>query len=201
MGYLITNNSKSFNILYPLLELKRDDKVEKNIDTYLYWTETDESIDEYLFIVLYRFSSDDVIFNNYKSNIINNKNLSNCYSTNLGEVFIFNFFDRIETVDNFINGKYSKIINSDKELIMKFNNTPLINKKCTLVSNKPLYPMHVILYPEYYLEDIAKELGITEDYMKSIGETFSKFDINYETLDCNIVDKCHINYDQLSLKL
>lgn len=201
MSYLIRNNNKSFNILYPLLDLKRDKKIEQNIDTFLYWTETDESIDEYLFIVLYRFSSDDEYFNKYKNVILKNKNLSNCYCTECGEVFIFNFFDRIETVNNFVQGKYSKICKQDKEVIMKFSNTPLSNKKCSLISNQPLYPMHVILYPEYYLADIAKELGITEEYMKKIGETFSIFDVKEETLECKITDKCQINYNQLALKL
>jgi hypothetical protein len=207
MGYLLKNKAKSKNLLYPLLEIPKSNIIQdNNYHTYLRWSETDESIDDYLFIVLYKnldFSNKE--YQSYiNNNILKNKNLSNCYFTSKGEVYIFNFFDRRETIDLFLSGKYSKFNEEEKKIILKYHKQNNIKKPCLLVNNFPELPHHVILYPEYYYDLVAKELYEEMDletgieYIKKCGELWEKYDYELEFLECDIVSTCQ-NYDKLTL--
>ena len=132
-----------------------------------------------------------------------NKNLSNCYYTNKGELYIFNFFDRRETIDLFLEGKYSKFNEKEKDIILKYFGQRNTDKPCNLVNNKPQQPHHVILYPEYYHELVAEELYEKKDlktglmYLKEIQELWEKYDYEIEFLECEIIKTCR-NYDNLT---
>jgi hypothetical protein len=207
MGYLIKNKSKSKNLLYPLLDIPKSSIIQdKNYSTFLRWSETDESIDDYLFFVLYKdlkFDSKD--YQDFiNKNVVTNKNLTNCYHTDRGELYLFNFFDRRETIDLFLEGKYSKFHEREKEKILRYFGQKDIKKACNLINNFPEYPHHVILYPHYYYEHVAKELYEERDletgikYIESVGELWEGYDYEIEFLECNIVKSCQ-NYDKLTL--
>lgn len=212
MSYIIKNNYKSKNILFPLLEIKKSNIIKaSDYSTFLYSNCTEESIDDYFFLLLYHCNFETKEYKEYiEKEVIQNKNLSNCYHTNKGELYIFNFFDRRKTVELFMQGEYSKFHEEEKKIILKYYNTPNIKKAYGLtMTNVPEAPHHVILYPEYYYDHVAKELYEEKDvnhgieylkkYSYGCGELWGKYNMEKEYLECEITQKCVTNYDKLTL--
>lgn len=214
MSYIIKNNYKSKNLLFPFLGIKKNSFITSiDYSTYLYTDCIDENIDNYLFLLLYHCNFESKEYKKFiEKEIYSNKNLSNCYHTNKGELFIFNFFDRRETIDLFLKGRYSKFNEEEKKIILNYYNTPNIKRAYDLTKNNtPQAPHHVILYPEYYYELVAKELYEEKDIIKGVeylrkysygtGELWGVFDIEKETLYADIISNCIKNYDNLTLNL
>lgn len=214
MSYIIKNNYKSKNLLFPLLEIKKNNFIKvTDYSTFLYCSCTEESIDDYLFFVLYNCDFEKKEYKQFiEKEIMQNKNLSNCYYTNKGELYVFNFFDRRETIDLFMSGTYSKFAEEEKKIILKYYNTPNLKKAYNLtINNVPEAPHHIILYPEYYYEKVAEELYEPKDVVEGVkylkkhsygcGELWGCYNYDKEYLDCKITDKCVINYDNLTLNL
>ena len=213
MSYIIKNNYKSKNLLFPLLGIKKNLAIKvTDYSTFLYSNCTEENIDDYLFLVLYHCDFERKEYKQFiEKEIINNKNLSNCYHTNKGELYIFNFFDRRETIDLFIEGRYSKFTEEEKNIILKYYETPNIKKAYPLFkkTNTPEAPHHVILYPEYYYEHIAKEIYEEKDVISGTeylrknsygcGELWGLYNYDKEYLECEIIQNCVKNYDKLTL--
>ena len=211
MSYLIKNKFKSLNLLYPLLDIKSDNYINKFLKTYLYWTDGDkyENIESYCIIVTYSKEVDEFKFKKFeKENILKNINFTNCYETETQYVYIFNFYDDREVIDKFINGEYSKFKTESKNKILKYYNSPTDLVKCSLVNNKPKYPHHVVLYPHLYFEDVARELctpgkeyefdvvKMTES-LREGGELWEKFSEEVETFTEKVTDLCHFDINKI----
>jgi hypothetical protein len=194
------------------LEIKENKNIKiTDYSTFLYSNCTNESIDDYLFLLLYHCDFDSKEYKLFiEKEVMQNKNLSNCYHTDKGELYIFNFFDRRKTVDMFMKGCYSKFPESDKSIILKYYKTPDTKTAYGLTPNNiPQAPHHVILYPEYYYEYVAKELYAEKDFYSGMeylkrysygcGELWGKYSMEKEHLDCVITDNCVTNYDKLTL--
>lgn len=209
MSYLIKNKYKSLNLLFPLLNLKKDKTIFSK--SYLYWNNTDETIDNYYLLVVIKGLKEDFKFEKYiNDNIKNHPSLSNCYNTNEGMVYVFNFFDNRDVIDKFLEGKYSKFAENDKRKILNYYGCKLKKEEVTSVNTegKPIYPHHIILYPENYYLDVADELSIDKKDLKSLynsikdnGELWEIFDSDIETLRCDILSECEIDYDKLTENL
>lgn len=216
MSYIIKNDYKSKNLLFPLLQIKKNKFIKNtDYDTFLYSNCTEENIDNYLFLVLYNCDFERKEYKEFiDKELIVNKNLCNYYHTNKGELYIFNFFDRRETIDLFIEGRYSKFHNEEKDIILKYYETPDIKKAYPLFkkTNKPEAPHHVVLYPEYYYEYVTKEIYGEKNFTDNLnyvknnsygnGELWGLFSYEKEFLECQIINDSTniINYDNLTLK-
>lgn len=151
---------KSLNLLYPLLGFKK----EKLPQTYLFWDDIEEGINNFELIVNYLTIDD-----NTEKNILNNYYLKSCYNTTEGLVYIFNLITFSEDVLLFIEGKYSKFSQESKKIVRNFHgdlylgNTPKIGK-----------PFHMIFNPSLYKSVIAKELGVEEYNIEEVWDIFDK---------------------------
>lgn len=205
MGYIINNKFKSLNLLLPLTELPKDRVINtdnKLIHTYCYWNNTEESIEDYLLLVLFLTTKDDADYQRYCKNVLNkNKNLISCYETNKGQLHVFTLIDKKATVDKFMTGKYSKFSDKDKKLILDYWKEKNNDEACELYNDFPTSPRHVILYPQFYFEEVAKELGMSQTYLESVGELWSMPDKTTETLDCRIIEGTDEKCNQLALEL
>jgi len=153
-------------------------------NTYLYWSGK-ENIDNYELIVYYKSDVEKALFKKYEANtLLLNPNLSACYTVEPGMVYVFDMLDVADAVEKFLEGKYSTFTIKQKSIIRTFHkefNNSLVAR--------PNQPMHTILYPSFYLEQISEELDIPVTVLEQTGEIGRKYDKEKETLNIPIISK------------
>jgi hypothetical protein len=130
--------SKSF--LLPLTNIGRSVKC----DSYLYWE--DRGIDNYELVVVVR-----------DGYIDKNPLLLECYDN----IYIFDLSQEIHTVDLFLEGRYSKFPEYIKKKIIAFHGE--IRDKTKAPKGAEFL---TALYPQYYYEGAAQDLGMTLDELR-----------------------------------
>lgn len=172
---------KSKVFLYPLLG------IEKGVDfvpveTYLSW-EGNFSTKDKKFICLYdqkpnkawaKFENDylfsNILFFDYMP-LENNVH-----------VYIFDLSSYASDYNSLVQGKYSNLTESTKDTIMNF-----FGEKGAIARYVEEY-----LYPDYYFDQYAEELGVSKSQLEEVGELCSRPDLDKEHLIYKKPDKAII---------
>lgn len=179
---------KSYHLLLPFTGIPREGTF-KPSNTYLY--SVDEQLDDisncYL-IVTYDKNNNPLYKEYEKQVLLKCENLVSCYITDNHYVYIFNVIEWANEVYNFLEGKYSKFSDKAKLHILKWAGGSQLSRR-----KIEGFTVHVALCPEYYHEDIAKELGYSDTrYIKECWEMWSKPDIHKETYTEYVLDEKEI---------
>lgn len=184
--YLYTKYfQKSRAFLYPLVGNKKKELFTPK-NTYLYW-DGKESIENGYLIVYYEHNFD-VAYNMFEEEkIMKNKLISNCYILDSGTVYIYDLNIYEDTIQKFLNGKYSKFKPVIKDRIFSYHG---INKTFNTPRNDD--PVSCALNPSIYYDVVADELGYEDStYLRQeVGELCSKFDVEKETLVADVISQC-----------
>jgi hypothetical protein len=181
---------KSLAILYPLVGFKKEEEP-TGAESFLYWTEMDDSIDDYKLIVYFKTNYDDTFRKFEESKIKTKSNLTGCYEVEEGIVYIFDLVEYADTVAEFLEGNYSKIKIDVKNKILDYSDS---SKDKTV---RPGREIHMILFPLLYKEVVSAELG--EDIR---GELAAKYDLEDEICNLKIIDKdCECSGDKTTYYL
>lgn len=178
MDYIITHKvKKSKNLLFPLLDITRTSREATFLpeNTYLWW-ENVCGIDCGEFLVHYK--TNNVLFEKFEEKYLLPKNPISIHKVDEGSLYVFDLSKSMDAVDLFLEGKYSKFDEKIKAKIRYFWGDSEIIK-----SSMPMKKHHfkIILHPEYYFEEAAKELGVPLEYLKQVGELMNKPDKKEET--------------------
>lgn len=175
---------KSYHLLFPLTGIPRDSTF-KPVNTYLY--SVDNQIDDinncYLIVVFDK--TNNPVYKEYEKQVLLTcPNLAGCYETAKHNVYILNIIEWADEVHKFLQGKYSEFSDKAKLTIIKwFGGSQLTKRKLED------FTVHVALFPEYYHDDIAKELGYSDSkYVKECWEMWSKPDVHQETYVEYVID-------------
>lgn len=176
---------KSYHLLLPFTGIPREGTF-KPSNSYLY--SVDEQIDDinscYL-IVTYK-KTDNPLYKQYEKNVLLTcDNLVSCYISNQDYIYIFNIVEWADEIHSFLQGKYSNFSDKAKLVILKWAGGSQLTKR-----KIEGFTVHVALFPEYYHDDIAKELGYkNSDYIKECWEMWSKPDFHAETYTEYVLDE------------
>lgn len=178
MNYIITDKfQKSLKILFPLLGIPKNSTFQP-FNSYLWWEYVEENIETFYLIVYYKHNNS-LIYKAFEDKyIFENEYISNCYNVEDGSIYIFDITVFYDTVEKFLNGRYSKFEEKAKTIIRRYWGDT--NWGIDEIMKGRSY--HIMFYPEKYYELAAEELGVNIEYLRRIGELCSKFDRNDETL-------------------
>jgi hypothetical protein len=172
---------KSKNFLYPLTGIKN---VRSDCDTFLYWTETDQSIDDYHLIVYFKTDYDEDYQMFEEQYIADLDSLVGCHVVEDGRVYIFSLITYHEEVDKFMKGNYSQFNIKTKHLIMEFfGDDP---KKKEIKTGRTHY---MILFPALFKDAIADELGV--DDLGLLNELAPLYEITEEICEAKLIGDCN----------
>lgn len=168
---------KSKIFLYPLLEIKKG-STSIPTETYLSWGNCYSPEDAKL-ICIYHTRTDPEYISFEKNVLFKHTRLcDHVVVDSCTSIFTFDFSDLKYDWDFIINGKYSKIKNNLKRIILEHFSSNSANK---------IY-IESYLYPEKYFEDYANILKVEVELLKSVGELCSKPDLEKEKLLIEVVD-------------
>lgn len=180
---------KSKSFLYPFTGFIENTTF-RPAATYLYWSEIEESIEDYNLLVYYKTDYSEIFKAFERGHILSNDKLVSCYEAEEGFVYVFSLAAYADDVAEFLEGRYSKISKIGKEVIMKYHG---------ISDNKiasPGRPVYQALFPHLFREAVARELGFVEkskytgeeviDYTYIPDELLDKWDRESETF----TDKC-----------
>lgn len=183
--YLTTKYfQKSYHLLLPFTGLPKDGTFKPH-NSYLYSVDEQiDNIDNCYLIVTYK-RDENPLFREYEKNtIMTCENLVACYNTQNHFVYVFNLIEWVNEVMFFLEGKYSKFSDKAKLVILKWAGGSQLTKR-----KIEGFTVHIALFPEYYHEDIAKELGYsTTKYVTDCWEMWSKPDTYEETFSEYVLD-------------
>jgi hypothetical protein len=186
---------KSLNFLFTLLGYsKMETFVPKN--TYLWWEEGEENI-ETLDILVHYHPEDETLFEIFeKKELMTHPHFDSCYSIEGGgKLYVFNLAHHVDTVEKFLRGRYSQFTDQVKKRILNYHGASLDKVP------RPGRTFHTSLYPELYMEQVAKEIKVDIEELKEIGELCSIYDKKRETFSGKFLEKCEIVVQkQVSLK-
>lgn len=178
--YLTTKYfQKSFHLLLPFTGIPKEGAF-KPKNTYLYSLDINiEDINNCYLIVVYE-KVEGPLYKIYEQNVImKSNNLTSCYETEDYNIYIFNIIEWAEEVYFFLRGEYSKFSDKSKLKIIQWAGGSQLTKR-----KLEGFTVHIALFPEYYHDDIAKQLGYKDDsYLKQVWEMWSKPDVFKETFD------------------
>lgn len=171
---------KSKNFLLPILGMRKDELFTP-AGSYLWWN-GGESIDNHKLIVTYE-DHDPLVFESFeKRQLLRNPYFESCYSVKGGKVYIFDISSHHETIEKFVQGKYSKLSEVVKKRILAYHEASMDKIP------KPGRYIHMSLYPELYYELVEYELETHG--LKEVGELMDIPDKEKETLTIEIIGKC-----------
>lgn len=176
---------KSLYLLLPFTGIPRVGAFKPH-NTYLYSIDNQlDSIESFHLIVSY-YKDESYEYKTYEKNVILKcPNLVGCYTSENHFIYIFNIIEWANDVVQFLDGKYSRFSDNAKLTIMKWAGAQDVSRK--KLEN---FTVHIALCPEYYHEDIAKELLYKDDkYIKQCWEMWSKPDVFKETFDEYVLNK------------
>lgn len=176
---------KSLNFLFPLLGLKRE-MTFVPVGTYLWWNGGESIEDKYL-LVGYEADFESSVFKAFeKKNLLAHPDLHKCYDVEGGRIYVFDMVRHSDTVDKFLEGKYSKFSEKDKRKILSYHDASLEKEP------RPGRYIHMTLYPELYYEQVARDLeGVSVETLREVGELTNRYDKTNETLNIKIIGECH----------
>jgi len=166
---------KSKLFLYPLLGIRKGSSVVPS-ETYIEWNDT-VSKDDAKLVCLYH-PRDDNEYKKFEKNVLlrHNRLADYCMIDEENLVVIFEFSDKKDDWEKFLEGRYSKMNDSTKKEILKFFD-----------SNTGNYVyMKSYLHPDKYYEDYALCLNVEVSFLKDVGELCSKPDLEKEKLILNV---------------
>jgi hypothetical protein len=168
---------KSKVFLYPLLEIKKGSPAIPT-ETYLSWG-TSYSTEDAKLVCVYHTRTDPEYISFEKNILFKHTRLSDhVVVDSTTSIFTFDFSDLQNDWNYIVNGKYSKIKNNLKRIILEHFNSNSANK---------IY-IESYLYPEKYFDDYANILKVDVDLLQFVGELCSKPDLEKEKLLIEVVD-------------
>lgn len=173
----------SKNLLFPLTGVT---KTKKEASFYpercFLYCEDFCSIDDMELGVFYRTGN--ILFEKFEQNYIIKASPKREMEVEGGNLYVFDLSQYSEDIYWFLEGKYSRFSNITKQKIQYFHGDSTIES-----GKMPMkgHDFKIILYPEYYFEEAAKEIGVPLEYLKHSGELLSKFNIEYETFRREVV--------------
>jgi Txe/YoeB family toxin of Txe-Axe toxin-antitoxin module len=193
-GYLMKEYCpRGLNLMYPLLGIKGGEAFLP--DCYLYWN-GEESIENFELIAYFGVDREGDTFRKFeKSVLLSNDKLKACYRVVGGMVYIFDLIQWSDEVAYLLEGKYSKFSDKAKRLVHEFWRDPFMGlKKPIDLTEPPTHYFHMIFNPHLYYDKVSQiDLdGITTpEELKEMGELWSKFNVQKETLQIEIEDDCN----------
>ena len=170
-GYF--QKSKAF--LYPALLIPRGISVTP-INTYVSWDGYYSQSDCKL-MVLYHLRSDVEFKSLEKKYLFSNPMFQDFYEIEDGKaIYVFDFQDHKDDFEMFINGKYSKISQTLKKLIIGH------------YTQSKKYFVHIdsFINPEMYYDIYSKLLSCDKKILMEVVELCDKPDLEKENLQCSI---------------
>lgn len=189
-------NQASKWLLLPLVGLERVSTVSVT-NTYLYWKDNVDNLDDMnnVSLLVYYEPTTPHLFEIFEKNVLMKlPNVTSCFKTEKGYVYVIDMLEWADDIVLFLEGKYSQFSQKAKDEICSYYNLD-VNRRRPF----PIKTVHMALFPEYYYESCAKELGYTNSngavnvaYLQECVELWSKPDVERETFDQKIVgeDKC-----------
>lgn len=160
---------KSKIFLYPQLGFKRGLKY-KPFQTYLMWDGDTEP--GYRFYCHYKNYNTEG-FRKFEADALGPH--PRCVDYHILEddtiLYLFDFTKEERDIQNVIKGKYSKLSEPFKKNILNF-----------FGKDKVTDYIESYLYPEYYYDEYAAILGVSQESLKEVGELCDKPDLARETL-------------------
>lgn len=171
---------KSSVFLYPLLNIPKNygavNKRPKK--TYIASKNTFKPEDMKLFAV-YEDSNDSNWKIYFEKVLLKNKNVEGYFTNGDDIVVMFNMESFKEDMRHFLNGKYSMFSTEARRSISSYYG----------VQTPEWAYLESFLYPSKYFKDYAKILEVDEEILKEVGELCDKYDLEKETLNCEIPEQ------------
>ena len=180
---------KSKVFLYPLLEIKKGVKYVP-VNTYLSW-EGEYSFNDSKLMCLYKQKSTKDFIKFEESELLSHKYLEDyrVLDTDL-HLYIFDLTPFKKDIQHVLKGSYSKIRKKTKEQILDFfGDVGIISEY-----------IESYIYPEYYHEDYANELGVKLQDIQKVNELCSKPDLKKETLKLKMKEVDIVSGKSISLQ-
>jgi len=172
---------KSKVFLYPLLGIEKGVNFVP-VETFLSWADNFTTKDK-KFICLYE-QKPSKAWSKFENDYLFNNILFFDYmplESNV-HVYIFDFSSYASDYNSLVQGKYSNLTESTKDTIMNF-----FGEKGAIARYVEEY-----LYPDYYFEQYAEELGVSKSQLEEVGELCSGPDLDKEHLIYKKPDKAII---------
>lgn len=167
---------KSKVFLYPLLGFARGIPIVPS-NTYVSWKNLINPEDRKLILVYTDTSHEE--YEKYRDNVLLPHDL--LIDIRLGEdheqIYIFDLNGAGEDFEHFIKGRYSRLSDEHKELILTFFDGD--RKTSEFVES--------YLFPEDYYQDYSKLLNVEVQLLKDVGELCAPPDMTKETLTTNLI--------------
>lgn len=180
---------KSKVFIYPLLQIRKGVRFVP-IETYISW-DNKYTIKDYMFICLYKIDSKkESAFRKFEKDIIlSNRYFHEYYKHEDYHIYVFDLSKYKHDWSVFIEGKYSKFSDNAKQIITDF-----FGKDGTISEYVESY-----IYPSYYHEDYAEDLGVTLQELKDIHELCSKPEFEKENCEIKLTEIELFNNNSISL--
>jgi len=164
---------KSKVFLYPILGIAKGARYIPE-ETYMSWAnETDSNFEDMKLFCVYKTQGGSAYAAFEDRKLLKNKLFIDCKSLdNDLQVYIFDFSDFPQTWLAVKDGIYSKIHEREKQTILSFFG------EHGIISDT----IESYMYPDYYHEDYASQLNVSDDLIKNVWEVCDKPDLNKETL-------------------
>ena len=165
---------KSRVFLYPALDIKKGNSIVP-IECYTQW-DNKYTLNDQKLICLYHLRSDKEFKAFESKHLYGNKLYDNFFllDDSVG-AYIFDFKVFKQDINNFVNGKYSKLSVELKKKIVTF-----------FAQSIKYTHVHSYLYPEKYFRLYSDLLCIDIDVLKEVGELCSLPDLEKENLTLEI---------------
>jgi len=168
---------KSKVFLYPLLGIKRGTSVVPE-DTYVAWDDRYAPEDMKL-ICVYQHRTDKE-YTDFEQKVLlkHNRLFDYIRADKDKSIFVFDFSDKKDDWNKFLEGKYSKLSSESKEKVLNFFER---------YSGNYIY-IYSYLTPDAWFERYAELLGVNKSELEEVGELCSKPDFDKEKLVFVVAD-------------
>ena len=179
---------KSKVFLYPLLNIPKGQKFVP-INTYLAW-EDEINVNDMKFLCLYKQKENKIFLKFEEKYLLNNKLFDDYQKLDENmHLYIFDYSKYPNDWKALIKGKYSKFTNIFKKIITEFFDSS---------GNASNY-IESYIYPSYYHDDIAEDLNVNIELLKTVWELCDKPNLEKETLKLKIVESTLLQKNNVSL--
>ena len=168
---------KSKIFLYPLLDIKRGTSVVPE-DTYVSWEDKYTPEDMKLICVYHHRTDKEYQEFEQKVLLQHNRLFEYVRGDKEKSIFVFDFSDKKDDWNKFLDGKYSKLSQESRDKVINFFEK---------YSGNYIY-IYSYLNPEQWFERYAELLGVHKSELESVGELCSKPDFDKEHLIFIVAD-------------
>ncbi len=168
---------KSKVFLYPLLGIKRGTSVVPE-DTYVAWE--DKYVPEDMKLICVYHHRTDEEYKEFEQKVLmkHNRLFEYIKTSREKSVFVFDFSDKEDDWNKFLEGKYSKLSQDSKDKVLNFFER---------YSGNYIY-IYSYLTPENWFDRYAELLGVDRSELEMVGELCSKPDFSKEKLVFVVAD-------------